>query len=230
MAFNTKRIVRAVQRRLGITPPKQPLSPMSYGTLARFLYFKRLYDKIAGLEGHVVECGVGKGRSLLLLSTLVSEEGKRRHIWGFDSFEGFPEPSEQDDSPRQPQKGDWSNTSIARVMTYLKNSDVDPRFVDSQITLIKGFFNETLMQYRDEPIAFLHLDCDLYDSYKDSLTLLYDKVVPGGVICFDEYMKTGQLVAFPGAARAIDEFFGARRGAIERDAASGQYFYIKPAP
>ena len=49
----------------------------------------------------------------------------------------------------------------------------------------------------------LHLDCDLYESYKISLTNLYDKVVAGGIIMFDEYDDQ----RWPGARRAIDEFF-----------------------
>jgi hypothetical protein len=225
---STQRLVRALRRRLG-QAPALPTIPMHYAALARLLYFKRLFDRIADIDGHIVECGVGKGRSLLLLATLAKDEGRGRHLWGFDSFEGFPEPSSHDSSPRNPQKGDWSDTSIVYVLNYLKGSQLDPQFIGAHITLIKGFFNETLLHYRHEPIAFLHLDCDLYGSYKDSLTLLYDKVVPGGVICFDEYMKTGQMLSFPGAARAIDEFFGARRGDIQRDPISGGYFYIKPS-
>jgi hypothetical protein len=49
----------------------------------------------------------------------------------------------------------------------------------------------------------VHLDCDIYESYKTCLDSLYDQVVPGGVILFDEYA----CPVWPGATRAVDEFF-----------------------
>lgn len=74
------------------------------------------------------------------------------------------------------------------------------------MTIFEGFFENTLHEYEGK-IAILHLDCDLYNSYKCCLNTLYDKVVSGGIILFDEYKSYTQLDNFPGAAKAIDEFF-----------------------
>jgi hypothetical protein len=63
-------------------------------------------------------------------------------------------------------------------------------------------FDATLPKYEGR-IALLHLDCDLYESYKTALTHLYEKVAPGGVVMFDEYDDS----RWPGAKIAIDEFF-----------------------
>ena len=52
------------------------------------------------------------------------------------------------------------------------------------------------------------IDADLYQSYIDVLSALYDQVVVGGVIAFDEY--AGEEVAFPGARKAVDTFLGRR--------------------
>jgi hypothetical protein len=43
------------------------------------------------------------------------------------------------------------------------------------------------------------------------LTALYEKVVPGGLIMFDEYRDD----RWPGATKAIDEFFAGRPERIE---------------
>ena len=34
--------------------------------------------------------------------------GMSKKIYGYDSFEGFPEPNIKDSSFRKPKKGDWS--------------------------------------------------------------------------------------------------------------------------
>ena len=81
-----------------------------------YLYYKRLYDSIKNIEGDIVECGVGKGISFLTLVNLVKEEGLGRKIYGFDSFEGFPEPSQYDKSAvRNSRKGDWNYETIESI-------------------------------------------------------------------------------------------------------------------
>jgi hypothetical protein len=74
------------------------------------------------------------------------------------------------------------------------------------VRLVKDFFDKTLSSYEGR-IALLHLDGDLYESYKVSLEALYDKVVSGGIIMFDEYADPRWL----GARKAIDEFFSTSR-------------------
>jgi hypothetical protein len=41
---------------------------------------------------------------------------------------------------------------------------------------------------------------------------LYDKLTPGGVVVFDDYGSP----KWPGAQRAVDEFFASRAESIER--------------
>jgi hypothetical protein len=78
------------------------------------IYWQKFFDMVEDLAfDSVVECGVGRGRSLITiasLETLYATLGKRRHrhIYGLDSFEGFPDPTPEDDSPRRPKKGEWN--------------------------------------------------------------------------------------------------------------------------
>ena len=37
-------------------------------------------------------------------------EGGQRRIFGYDSFEGFPDPTIEDRAFRDPKKGDWSKS------------------------------------------------------------------------------------------------------------------------
>jgi hypothetical protein len=201
--------------------------PMTYANIGRFLYFARFFDLIRNLEGDVVECGVGRGDSFVMLSILAKREGAGRRVWGFDSFEGFPSPTEEDESPRNPQRGEWK-TDLVDVVQALRLAGLDEHFNNRQATLVKGFFESSLQLFRGKKIALLHLDCDLYRSYRICLETLYPLVEPGGIVAFDEYINTGQLVSFPGAQRAIDEFFGDQVHRIVSDRETGQYHLVKP--
>jgi hypothetical protein len=189
-------------------------------TLNRILYLERMASLVAKRRGAIVECGVGHGDSLLYLSYLVSDSD--REVWGFDSFEGFPEPSPEDRSVRNPKKGEWGHVRYEGVMEMFRSSGLSEKFM-KKFHLVKGFFNKSLSAYDKQPIALLHLDVDLYQSYKDCLNALYDYVIPGGVIMFDEYED---IVAFPGAKKAIDQFFADKSDEITKDS-SGKYFIIK---
>jgi hypothetical protein len=227
-------LINKISRPLGLevrrARPGLPPPPMLHYQLQRLLYFQRVLDMVRNVEGAVVECGVGWGHSLFYLGCLVKDEMKGRRIWAFDSFEGFPEPSPQDDSPRKPRKGEWSDTSVEGVRQMLVSSGLDAAFVESQIRFVKGFFNESLVKYDGGPIAFLHLDVDLYESYLTTLRAMFPKVAPGGAVLFDEYLGAKEREKFPGAQRAIEEYFGARAAHIQRDAVTGKYFMIKREP
>ncbi len=200
---------------------------MTNNRIARFLYFKRVFDMARDIDGDIVECGVGKGESLLMFAFLVKDEMKGRKLWGFDSFEGFPEPTVQDKSIRNLKKGDYGNTSINDILNLFIKSGLDKEFVRSQVTLVKGLLNESLVKYTGTSIALLHLDVDLYDSYLTALKELYPKVVRGGVVLFDEYMATDEHLHFPGAQKAINEYLGENKSLISRDKITGKYYLIK---
>jgi O-methyltransferase len=70
------------------------------------------------------------------------------------------------------------------------------------VSLIKGTFGEITPNFKNK-ISILHLDGDLYESYLTCLDNLYDNVVEGGTIIFDEYYSH----KYPGARVAVDEFF-----------------------
>ena len=95
----------------------------------------------------------------------------------------------------------------------------------SKISLVKGFFEDTLPTYK-HPIALLNLDVDLYQSYQTCLKRLYPLLSPGGIVAFDEYHREGDQ--FPGAPKAIDEFFQDQPVAFVKDTLYGKYYVVKP--
>lgn len=230
------RLLHKLAARLGYTlvrtdelvkrsPELAPVTALDSINAARFLYFQNLMNRTRGVAGDIVECGVGMGRSFLCMSLLVKITQDARNLWGFDSFEGFPEPSQSDESPRQPRRGEYAVT-LDSVHAMLARHLGDDQFVRSRVTFVKGFFDTTLSQYPHKSISLLNLDVDLYDSYKVCLEKLYPLLSAGGIVTFDEYVREG--AAFPGAVKAINEFFRDKGVSFERDPSYGKYFIVKP--
>ena len=191
--------------------------------VARLSHFYDLLEKVRKVDGNIVECGVGWGRSLFMFCVLSNSFNKDRYIWGFDSFQGFSEPSSSDRQDiARIRKGHYK-TSQAGVLRYLVNSGVTQDFINNKVKLIGGFFCDTLNRYDGKSIALLHLDVDLYNSYKECLEVLYPKVTKGGVIVFDEY----QSDTYIGARKAIDEFFLGKTERILKSKFIDRYYVVK---
>jgi|SRR5918994_3691701 hypothetical protein len=100
--------------------------------------------------------------------------------------------------------------------------------VPSNVTLHKGWFNDTIPKWKaDHPgrLAFVHIDCDIYGSTKTILDLLADPIEPGTVIVFDEYFN------FPNwenhAHKAFCEYLAANRVGYEPLAYARQQIAVK---
>src|SRR6185369_1901065 len=50
-------------------------------------------------------------------------------------------------------------------------------------------------------LAFVHVDCDQYAGHRDCIDLLYPRLVPGGIMMFDDYP------VLKGAKQAVEESF-----------------------
>ena len=180
----------------------------------RFRYFDRILERIESVDGTVVECGVAGGQSLAMFASLMRARGDTRSLWGFDSWTGLPDPTSEDlasDSTRAVGGlFGWAGQSLVR--SELKSHGFEDAEISELVTLVKGDFRDTLDTYAGGPIAVLHLDVDLYDSYRVALASLWRFVAIGGVVAFDEYEDT---VAWPGARKAVDEFIADQRAEVE---------------
>jgi hypothetical protein len=195
-----------------------------------------MFEMIRSISGDVVECGLGEGNTFAMLAYLIGSEGLEppRTLWGYDSFEGWPKPSVYDASPRNPQKGEW-RVSEEIIQRRLKESLITEKFPDLNIRIVKGFFRKTLPEFPDRTIAFLHIDADLYEGYYDALSYLFPKVTEGGIVLFDEYREFpnrleynyGKIEKWPGATKAIDDYFSSFPYQIQYYQETKKYYVIK---
>lgn len=207
------------------TPNYNGPDKLTYSNAIKLLYFRNLFEKIKNVDGDIVECGVANGRTLSYLVFLSKQESRRRKIWAFDSFEGLPDPS-LEDGGSVGFRGKF-NYAMSIVIDFLKKVGVEEDFIQTQMRFIPGFFDTSLKLYTGPGIALIHADVDLYKSYKDILETLYSKLVPGGIIAFDEYLATDELAAYPGAHKAINEFLGDLKSEIQSDPVTGKSYLVK---
>lgn len=157
------------------------------------------------IAGDVVECGSAQGGSAALMALTLRRMGAQRKLWLFDTFEGLPAPSSHD--PDFEIADLFTGTCVG---TLDEVRELFQRLqVADNVDFVKGLFQETLPVTPVARIAVLHIDGDWYESVKICLDCLYDKVVSGGVIQFDDYGY------WQGARKAVDEFLG-QRGMIAR--------------
>jgi Flp pilus assembly protein TadD len=121
----------------------------------------------ARVDGLVMEFGVRNGNSIRKIAALAGQE-----VHGFDSFEGLPEA--------------WHHEPKGSYTTEGKIPEV-PKNVKLHI----GWFDKTLpdfLKQHPEPLRFMNIDCDIYSSTKTVLDALAERIIPGSVILFDEYV------------------------------------------
>ena len=164
------------------------------------------------LDGCLVECGVAQGGCSALMIDLSNSIRRNpiesRTAWLFDSFEGLPEPTTEDGVLRRPQGKDKSSWDLAKGYCLGTQEEVEDLLFDKfgfdrdKVHLVKGWFQDTLPEYREQvgDIAVLRIDGDWYESTKCCLENLYEQVVDGGYVILDDY-------ALVGCRKAVDEFF-----------------------
>jgi len=215
------------------------VSPVPVGWMRQLLYMGWRYEEIRGIPGDVVECGLGEGNTFAMLAYLIGSEDRQpsRTLWGFDSFEGWPEPDSFDASPRNPTKGEWT-VSEEMITRRFEESGIYKEFPQLKVKTVKGFLRDTLSggSQADLPdqIAFLHIDVDLYEGYRDALKYLFPKVSKGGLVLFDEYKEFhpedpayGDLEKWPGCTKAIDDYFRDRPETIQYHPETKKYYVVK---
>lgn len=170
------------------------------------------------IPGNFVECGVARGGTTLMLGLIIQKYSKQeRHHFGFDSFEGMPEPSVHDtQNGIQANDTGWGSGTCSGNMETI-NQVADQLGVQHHITLVPGYFEDTLASWHDKVanIAFLHLDADWYTSTMTILDTFYESVVPSGYLQFDDYG------CWDGCKKAVDEFQATHNVSFELRAIPG---------
>jgi len=130
-----------------------------------------------------LEFGVASGNTINYISKFTDDT-----VYGFDSFEGLPEK--------------WRDGYDKGA--FSRSGNLPP--VNNNVSLIKGWFNETLIPFiktHNKKVTFIHMDADLYSSTKYIFDILKNYIDDECIIVFDELVNyqgfdgdTGELKAF----------------------------------
>lgn len=163
------------------------------------------------VPGAMVECGVWRGGSMMLVaSTLIEHNVRDRDLFLFDTFEGMPPPGADDIHPSgrsamEMMERERATMDRSHIWAIAGEDDVRENMAATQyprdkLHFIRGLVEETLPRSAPDEIALLRLDTDWYESTKHELVSLYPRISSGGIIIIDDYGW------WKGARKAVDEF------------------------
>jgi O-methyltransferase len=130
----------------------------------------------SGVPGNMVEVGMWQGGSAKIICHLKGD----KHFYGFDTFEGLPGLSEEDEPWFHEKQFSAREASVAAKLKQF------PR-----ITLTKGIFPESGSILNGQRLSFVNLDVDLYKGTIESLNFLWEKMSERGLVLLHDYHLGG---------------------------------------
>lgn len=159
--------------------------PCASSFAEHLMMITRIFQIPKGSEGVVTEFGCFKGGSTVNLSLACRMTGRRLFI--FDSFEGLPEPTEQDKNHLV--------VDDKEIHTYAKGAFCGPlEVVKANITkrgaievcsFIKGYFDKTLPAFK-EKVVFSFMDVDLIASLEPCVRHIWPLMQDGSYLFVHE--------------------------------------------
>lgn len=195
----------------------QRCKPYTMTSVERLLVLDEAADYITrqGVVGDIVECGVWRGGSSMMMALSLKQRGDQsRELYLYDTYEGMSTPTGEDvsmhgaaadkkyDSTLKDGHSDWCFASLEDVQRTMKLTEYDA----AKVHFVKGKVEDTIPGTIPEKIAVLRLDTDWYESTKHEMEQLYPRLVSGGVLIIDDYGH------WQGAKKAIEEYFAAHGG------------------
>ena len=180
---------------------------------------ERLYNLFSSVQhacekpisGDIVELGCWRGGAVALaLSALLAREKlSDRLVWAFDTFEGHPQPSDDEVDvwgrnqkqvflDRKAKGEPWADASLDAVQLLAESVCGS----SARLRLVKGRAEETLTQTAPASVSILRIDMDWFEPTLAALEILYPRVSVGGVVIIDDYGHHS------GAKKAFHQFFG----------------------
>lgn len=165
----------------------------------------------SGVPGAMVECGVWRGGSAMMIALALDAIGDRsRDIYLYDTFAGMTEPESVDvrsqDGMEQVSRwkafqrdgyNEWAHASLAEVRANMEKTG----YPKQKIHFIEGDVERTIPDTAPAKIALLRLDTDWYRSTHHELIHLFPRLARLGALIIDDYG------AYEGSRKATDEYF-----------------------
>ena len=173
-------------------------------------FFSDCIKKLRAIKGEMIgdylEFGVFNGLSISSMYKAVEKFGlTSMRLYGFDSFEGLPKDSEDEDDGVW-KKGFYS-CSFEQMKKCLQKRKVDP----SDITWVNGWYKDTLNDETKEKhgikkVGIVFIDCDTYSSSKVVLDFIGPLLIEEAILCFDDWKLNDLDIKGMGEYKSFNEF------------------------
>jgi O-methyltransferase len=132
------------------------------------------------LEGAILEVGVWRGGTGTLMAKKAHLARSGSLVYLCDTFEGVVKAGAHDTIYKG---GEHSDTTLSVVENLARSLDLD------NMRILKGIFPDDTAHLVDPRTKFrlCHIDVDVYSSARDVLTWIWDRMVRGGVVVYDDY-------------------------------------------
>jgi O-methyltransferase len=176
----------------------------------------QLADQVGHLWGDGIEIGCWRGGAGCLIAHRLSARRPSATMFLCDTFAGVVKAGDRDRDYRGGEHDDADERTVLELARRmgLKNVEV----------LVGIFPEDTGSQVADRAFAFAHIDVDVYDGARDAFDWLLPRLVPGGVVVFDDYGST----ATGGIRALVDELHGHPDLAVVRNL-NGQAVAVRRA-
>ncbi|HXI99792.1 MAG TPA: TylF/MycF/NovP-related O-methyltransferase [Micropepsaceae bacterium] len=163
------------------------------------------------VEGDFVECGVFRGFCASVVADYLDFATLNREFFLYDTFEGIPPEFDSEGHDRPVLREEGLYDSVVKRFAKYRN-----------VRIVKGLVPYSFEEASPKKIAFLHVDMNSSKSEIAALEGLFDRVVKGGVILFDDYGWTGYE-----AQQLAEEKWLKERGQNILELPSGQALVVK---
>lgn len=151
-----------------------------------------LAKQVNHFDASILEVGVWRGGTAGILAHV---NNGVNNLYLCDTFSGVVKTGEKDS---QYKGGEHADCSIDNVKYVLSLTN------PNKVKILQGIFPEdTASQIPSEEVfKFAHIDVDVYQSTKDILEWVWEKLVVGGVVVFDDY----GVVQCDGVTKIVNEY------------------------
>lgn len=130
--------------------------------------------------GSILEIGVWRGGTGALIAKKAKECGISERVYLCDTFTGVVKAGPEDSRYIGGEHHDTSRQTVEELIFKRLNLN--------NVTILEGIFPDQIgKEIEDLKFSFCHIDVDVYQSAKDSVDWIWQRLVSGGIIVYDDY-------------------------------------------
>jgi len=157
----------------------------------------QLVGQTTKLSGSFIEVGVWRGGTGALIASAAKANGTATPLYLCDTFHGVVKAGVHDSAYKG---GEHANTSIPTVKALMQSLGL------TNYRILEGIFPDATAHLipDNERFRLCHIDVDVYESARDIVDWVWNRIVPGGLVVFDDY----GFEVCPGITRLVNEQVG----------------------